>query len=191
MRKPAGQKPGSETKLGPGLCRCRRKVSATICRDRLLLSSFNLPHAYFYGNWRAKVPNILQDERIYRQSERRSRGSGWAPWATASYGKKQRSSNQRAQKVRILLPTKVSRLLPAAPESPSWPACRSLGGGSRLYSISERSVSRLPLLESSSSVSPAWSKHRRQSPLFTRNAVSHRGQSSGSCVIAGSGSVKP
>jgi len=68
VRKPAGQKPGSETKLGPGLCRCRRKVRATICRDRLLLSSFNLPHAYFYGNWRAKVPNILQDVRIYRQS---------------------------------------------------------------------------------------------------------------------------
>ena len=68
MRKPAGQKPGSETKLGPGLCRCRRKVRATICRDRLLLSSFNLPHAYFYGNWRAKVPNILQDVRSYRQS---------------------------------------------------------------------------------------------------------------------------
>ena len=87
--------------------------------------------------------------------------------------------------------TSVSRLLPAALEAPSWPAYRSLGGGSRLYSISERSVSRLPLLESSSSVSPAWSKHRRQSPLFTRNAVSHRGQSSGSCVIAGSESVEP
>src|SRR5437762_11488211 len=85
---------------------------------------------------------------------------------------------------------RVSRLLPAAREAPSWPACRSLGGGSRLYSISERSVSRLPLLESSSSVSPAWSKHIRQSPLFTRNAVSHRGHSSGSCVIAGSRSVK-
>ena len=87
--------------------------------------------------------------------------------------------------------TRVSRLLPAAPEAPSWPACRSLGGGSRLYSISERSVSRLSLPESPSSVSPAWSKHRRQSPLFTRNAVSHRGHSSGSCVIAGSRSVKP
>jgi hypothetical protein len=36
--------------------------------DTLLLSSFNLPHAYFYGDWKAKVPNILQDERIYRQS---------------------------------------------------------------------------------------------------------------------------
>ncbi len=68
MRKPAGQKPGSETKLGPGLCRCRRKVRATICRDRPRLSLFNLPHAYFYGNWRAKVPNILQDVRSYRQS---------------------------------------------------------------------------------------------------------------------------
>jgi hypothetical protein len=41
-------------------------------------------------------------------------------------------------------------------------------------------VSRLSRLESSASVSPAWSKHRRQSPSFTRNAVSHRGQSSGS-----------
>jgi hypothetical protein len=76
-------------------------------------------------------------------------------------------------------------------EALSWPACRSRGGGSRLYSISEKSVSRLSLLESSSTVSPAWSKHRRQSPLFTRNAVSQRGHSSGSCVIAGSRSVKP
>src|SRR6266480_6938661 len=86
--------------------------------------------------------------------------------------------------------TSVSRLFPAALEAPSWPAYRSLGGGSRVYSISERSVSRLSLLDSSSSVSPAWSKHIRQSPLFTRNAVSHRGHSSGSCVIAGSRSVK-
>jgi hypothetical protein len=57
-------KPGSETKLGPGLCDCRRRVRATVCRDKLLLSSFSLPHAYFYGNWMAKVPNILPDERI-------------------------------------------------------------------------------------------------------------------------------
>ena len=76
--------------------------------------------------------------------------------------------------------TRVSPLLPAALEAPSWHACRSLGGGSRLYSISERSVSRLSLRESSASVSPAWSKHRRQSPSFTRNAVSHRGHSSDS-----------
>jgi len=41
-------------------------------------------------------------------------------------------------------------------------------------------VSRLSLLESSASVNPAWSKHRRQSPPFTRNAVSHRAHSSGS-----------
>jgi hypothetical protein len=54
-----------------------------------------------------------------------------------------------------------------------------------VYSISETSASRLSLPESPSSVSPAWSKHRRQSPLFTRNAVSHRGHSSDSCVIAG------
>ena len=24
----------------------------------------NFPHAYFYGNWGVKVPNILQDEGI-------------------------------------------------------------------------------------------------------------------------------
>jgi hypothetical protein len=60
-----------------------------------------------------------------------------------------------------------------------------------LYSISDRSASRLSLPESSSSVSPAWSKHRRQSPLFTRNAVSHRGHSSSSCVIAVCRSVTP
>jgi hypothetical protein len=41
-------------------------------------------------------------------------------------------------------------------------------------------VSRLSLLEASASVNPAWSKHRRQSPPFTRNAVSHRAHSSGS-----------
>ena len=60
----------------------------------------------------------------------------------------------------------------------------------RLYSNSERTASKLSLPESSSSVSPFWSKHRRQSPLFTRNAVSHRGHSSRSCLLAGSRSVK-
>ena len=40
-------KPGTESKLGPSLCRCRRSVPATISPDRLLLSLFNLPHAYF------------------------------------------------------------------------------------------------------------------------------------------------
>jgi hypothetical protein len=49
-----------KTKLGPGLWRCRRRVRASIIRDRLLLSSFSLPHAYFYGNWRGKVPNIFR-----------------------------------------------------------------------------------------------------------------------------------
>ena len=178
MRKPASQKPGSETKLGPGLCRCRRGVVATICRDRLLLSSFNLPHAYFYGNWRAKVPNILQDVRSYRQS----RGDP----AVLAGRRGPRPSTGIGSEVPINVRKRFgyfcprrSRLLPAAPKVPSSLACRSFSGGSRLYSISERSVSRLPLLESSSSVSPARSKHRRQSPLFTLNAVSHRGQSSG------------
>jgi hypothetical protein len=60
-----------------------------------------------------------------------------------------------------------------------------------LYSISDRNASRLSLPESSSSVSPAWSKHIRQSPLFMRTAASHRGHSSSSCVIAGSKSVQP
>jgi hypothetical protein len=64
-------KPGTETKLGPGLCRCRRRVRDTTCRDRLLLSLSNPPHAYFYGNWRVKVSNILREERIYRQSANR------------------------------------------------------------------------------------------------------------------------
>lgn len=148
------------------------------------MSSFNLPHAYIYGDRRAKVPNILQDERIYGQSggdpadlagrggPRPSTGTGGEVPITCAKGSDTSATN-------------MSRLLPAAPEALSWPARRSLGGGSRLYSISERSVSRLPLKESSSSVSPAWSKHRRQSPLFRRNAVSHRGHSSDSCVIAG------
>jgi hypothetical protein len=96
----------------------------------------------------------------------------------------------RTQKGSDTSARRVSRLLSAAPEAPSWPACRSRRR-SRLYSISERSVSRLSLLESSASVSPAWSKHRRQSPLFTRNAVSHRGHSSSSCVIAVCRSVTP
>jgi hypothetical protein len=38
----------------------KSETSGTICWDRLLLNSCNLPHAYFYGNWRAKVPNILR-----------------------------------------------------------------------------------------------------------------------------------
>jgi len=54
-------------KLGEGLCCCHHRVRASRSQDRLLLTSFSLPHVYFYGNWRAKVPNILQDDRIYRQ----------------------------------------------------------------------------------------------------------------------------
>ena len=77
------REPGSETKLGRGLCRCRRRVTDTICRDTLLLSSFDLPHAYIYGDWRAKVPNILQDERIYGQP--RGDPAGWPSWAAAFY----------------------------------------------------------------------------------------------------------
>jgi len=170
--------------LGPGLWCCRRRVRETICRDRLLLSSFNLPHAYFYGDWRAKVPNILQDERICGQS-------GGDPAGVAGRGGPRPCTGMGGEvpitcaKGSDTSATRVSRLLPAAPEAPSWPARRSLGGGSRLYSISERSASRLSPLESSASVSPVWSKHRRQSPLFTRNAVSHRGHSSDSCMIAG------
>jgi hypothetical protein len=30
----------------------------------MLLDWSNFPHAYFYGNWRAKVPIILQDEQF-------------------------------------------------------------------------------------------------------------------------------
>jgi hypothetical protein len=29
-----------------------------------LLDLSNFPHAYFYGNWGVKVPNILQEEGI-------------------------------------------------------------------------------------------------------------------------------
>jgi hypothetical protein len=68
VRKSAAKKPGTETKWGPGLCCRRRRVRATICRHRLLLSSYSLSHTYLYGNWRAKFPNILADERIYRRS---------------------------------------------------------------------------------------------------------------------------
>ena len=60
-----------------------------------------------------------------------------------------------------------------------------------LYSISDRSASKVSLPGSLSSVSPAWSKHRRQSPLFMRTAASHCGHSSSSCVIAVSKSVQP
>ncbi len=52
--------------------------------------------------------------------------------AAVFYGNRRRSSNQRAQKVRNTSATSVSRLLPAAPEAPSLPVCRSLGAGSRL-----------------------------------------------------------
>jgi len=81
----------------------------------------------------------------------------------------------------------VARLSSATPNGAK---LASLPKPRALYSIFQRSASRLSLPESSSSVSPAWSKHRRQSPLFTRNAVSHRGHSSASCVIGGSRSVK-
>jgi hypothetical protein len=118
-------------------------------------------------------------------------GFGWPRCAAAFYRNRRRRSNHVAKGSDTSATRVLPYLLPAAPEAPSWPVCRSLGGGSRFYSISERSVSRLSLPEPPSSVSPVWSKHRRQSPLVTRNAVSHRGHSSGSCVIAGSRSVKP
>lgn len=51
--------------------RYRWRVSGTICWDRLLLNSFKLPHAYFYGNWRAKILNICRDEGIHLTVTRR------------------------------------------------------------------------------------------------------------------------
>jgi len=165
------------------LCCCRRRVRATIYRDRLLLSSCNLPHAYFYGDWRTKVPNILQNERIYGQSE-------GDPAGLAGRGRPRPSTGIGGEvpitcaKGSDTFATRVSRPLPRH-RGAKLACLRSLGGGLRLYSISERSVLRLSLLESSASVSPIWSKHRRQSPLFTRNAMSHRGHSSDSCVMAG------
>jgi len=33
-------------------------------RRETLWDLSNFPHAYFYGNWRAKVPIILQDEEF-------------------------------------------------------------------------------------------------------------------------------
>lgn len=38
-------------------------AGGTACRGRLLDWS-KFPHAYFYGNWRAKVPIILQGQGI-------------------------------------------------------------------------------------------------------------------------------
>jgi hypothetical protein len=142
------------------------------------------PHAYIYGDRRPKVPNILLDETIYGQSggdptDLAGRGG---PWPATGIGGEVPITCAKGSDTSA---TKTSRLLPAAPETLSWSARRSLSGRSRLYSISERIMSRLPLLESSSSVSPARRKHRRQMSLFTRNAVSHRGHSSDSCVIAG------
>jgi hypothetical protein len=40
--------------------RYRWRVNGAIRWDRLPLNSFKLPHAYFYGNCRAKIPNISQ-----------------------------------------------------------------------------------------------------------------------------------
>src|SRR5438105_3398057 len=56
-------KPESEIKFGHAIsCHRRREIAAvkrTICQDRRLWNSFNIPHAYFYGNCRTKVPIIL------------------------------------------------------------------------------------------------------------------------------------
>jgi hypothetical protein len=59
------------------------------------------------------------------------------------------------------------------------------------YSISERRVSRFSLSETSSSVSPACTKHPRQSPLWcTRTTPQQCGHSSCSCDVAESESVR-
>jgi hypothetical protein len=141
------------------------------------------------GRRRSRI--FLQDQRIYGQLRGDPAGlSGLrGPGLLREQAAKFQSTRVKGSDTSART---VPRLLPAGPNARSWPACRSLGWEpQRLYSISERSVSRLSLLEPSSSVSPVWSKHRRQSPLFTRNAVSHCGHWSGSCVIAGSRSVKP
>lgn len=96
------------------------------------------------------------------------------------YGNRRRSSNKRAQKVRNISATRATSTEPDGTKLAGLPKPRAL------YSISKRIASRLSLPDSSSSVSPAWSKHRRQSPLFMRTAASHCGHSSSSCVIAGS-----
>ena len=111
--------------------------------------------------------------------------------AAVFYGNRRRSSNQRAQKVRILLPRGWRGYFPRRLRRQVGLPAEASAQARAFYSISERSASRLSLPESPSSASPAWSKHRRQSPLFTRNAVPHRGHSSGSCVIAVCRSVTP
>jgi hypothetical protein len=268
--------------------RYRWRVSGTICWDRLLLNSFKLPHAYFYGNWRAKILNICRDEgihltvtrgggqvstcnkgrigyscdervavtrggllrarccptriscRVARPFQRASRTDQIVPGTTARKNAKPVCSERGIQ----LLAERISNIRPKAGcwDDPglrpfafrsgsrasvfSWripviistrftttirgkwrwrakdhthSAPRNLLedlGSSRdaswcLYSIWERSASRVSLPESSSSVSPAWSKHRRQSPQLTRNALSQCGHSFGWCVIVACESVRP
>jgi hypothetical protein len=162
-----------------------RYVGMGCCSVRLI--SRMLPSTETGGR-RSQI--FLQDERIYRQSRGNPAGLAERGGPRASSGTGGEVPINVRKKVRNTSATRVARLVPRRLRAPSLLACRSLGGGFRLYSISERSASRLSLLEASSSVSPVWSKHRRQSPLFTRSAVSHRGHSSGSCVIAGSRSVE-
>jgi hypothetical protein len=58
-KNPKRNRQGRKGKIKFGPAMYRRSVCRTICGDRLPLSSFYLPHAYFYGNWGPKVPNIL------------------------------------------------------------------------------------------------------------------------------------
>lgn len=63
--------------------------------------------------------------------------------------------------------------------------------GPHIYSISERRVSRFSLSDPSSSVSPACTKHPRQSPLWcTRTTLQQCGHSSCSCEVAERESVR-
>jgi len=135
-----GGKQGMKTEIG-SVERCL-VADAAACRERLL-DWCNSPHVYFYGNWRAKVPIILQDK-------------GFNEVVTI-----RRSTSETRQKPRSQLT------------------------GSHTYSISERRVSRLSLSDPSSSVSPACTKHPRQSPLWcTRTTLQQCGHSSSSCGVA-------
>lgn len=98
----------------------RRGVSGTICRDTLLLRwncSLNLSHAYFYGKWRAKFPNILHNERTYRQSggdPAGLRGSGGSVLSTKISGE----GPIAWARIRILLRRRVAATFCTSPYTP-------------------------------------------------------------------------
>jgi hypothetical protein len=164
--------------------------SKALCRDRLLLTSSNLPHASFYENWRAKVPNTLRMREFTGSREAILRVWLVARGTRSSTGTGGEVPINGRKRLGYFRHEGLSRLLPAASRRQvDLPAEASAEARPR-YSVSERSASRFSLPQSSTSVSPAWSKHRRQSPVFTRNAVPHCGHSSGSWVIAWSKSVK-